>query len=546
MSTDDPALPSAVELYRNYRRMAQLMRSPERPSLLPYAWDAAILAAADLLLLHSITAEDLNLAGRLVQFVIGMLLSRLHLDKLLARGTDAFCARVEQLRERVVDRIRRLDLHSIEQLGPQEIVVRLTSDAELVQSFAISFTLMTRSIAMAIIVTMYALATSVLLSVIVLPTIVVLAILIAARKSAARAAAARIASLKSILYGRVSLLVTAFKQIVGHPPRGDAIARELHQCAAQMGQERIAIRKTLSKSILLQRFVVYGIIGFVGFGLRLLYPASTSVVASTILILTYATYAITTTASSIPEMLNAGVALDRLEQLDAEIGARARAANQGNDQTPSPFASLELRGLSYAHEAEGLDRFVVGPIDLTLRAGELVFMTGDNGSGKSTLIHLLAGLYLPRSGAVYVNGERTETTARSYRDQFCYVPVSAPIFNQLYGAEDADPTKVNALLERLELAGSISFASGRFSTVELSTGQRKRLAMVAALMRDRPVFIFDEWAADQDPRFVRIFYEQILPELRQQGRLVIAVSHDDHYFDRADRIIALREGEIIP
>ena len=91
----------------------------------------------------------------------------------------------------------------------------------------------------------------------------------------------------------------------------------------------------------------------------------------------------------------------------------------------------------------------------------------------------------------------------------------------------------------------MSYADGRFSTLDLSTGQRKRLAMVAALLDDKPIYIFDEWAADQDPGFRRYFYEGLLGELKARGKTVLAVTHDDRYFGVADRVVKRGEGGVV-
>ena len=86
---------------------------------------------------------------------------------------------------------------------------------------------------------------------------------------------------------------------------------------------------------------------------------------------------------------------------------------------------------------------------------------------------------------------------------------------------------------------------GVFSTTRLSRGQRKRLALVTAYLEDRPIYLFDEWAADQDPLFRRVFYQRLLPELKRRGKTVVAVTHDDRYFDAADQLIKLEEGKVV-
>ena len=100
-------------------------------------------------------------------------------------------------------------------------------------------------------------------------------------------------------------------------------------------------------------------------------------------------------------------------------------------------------------------------------------------------------------------------------------------------------------LHQLELDHVVTVKDGVFSTVKLSRGQRKRLALLTAYLEDRPIYVFDEWAADQDPVFRRIFYLRLLPELKARGKTVVAITHDDRYFGDADRIVKLEEGKVV-
>jgi putative ATP-binding cassette transporter len=82
----------------------------------------------------------------------------------------------------------------------------------------------------------------------------------------------------------------------------------------------------------------------------------------------------------------------------------------------------------------------------------------------------------------------------------------------------------------------------RLSDVRFSQGQRKRLALLMAAVEQRDCLLLDEWAADQDPQFRQFFYHELLPALQSQGKTIIAITHDDHYFDRADRLLKMDAG----
>ena len=213
--------------------------------------------------------------------------------------------------------------------------------------------------------------------------------------------------------------------------------------------------------------------------------------------------------------------------------------------------AIELRGVRYAFEAPegGGEPFVLGPIDLVLRRGELVFIVGDNGSGKTTLIKLLLGLYAPQQGELRLDGSPvTDATRDDYRQLFTTVFSDFYLFQDLLagegGAPQPLPEAARPYLERLEIAHKVSVRDGAFTTTDLSTGQRKRLALVHAWLEGRPVLVFDEWAADQDPAFRHLFYTELLPELRAKGHLVVVISHDDRYFHVADRVVRMVAGQV--
>lgn len=221
------------------------------------------------------------------------------------------------------------------------------------------------------------------------------------------------------------------------------------------------------------------------------------------------------------------------------------AASRASDRDAS--ARIELDRVTYAFPApEGAKSFALGPIDLTFQPGKITFIVGDNGSGKTTLIKLLLGLYAPQEGAIVVNGKAvTAATRDDYRQMFSIVLSDFHLFETVQTPSRLVQAEILSYLEKLELSDKVSVAGDRFTTTDLSTGQRKRLALIHVWLEERPVIVFDEWAADQDPTFRRVFYEELLPDLKRQGKTLIVISHDDRYFGIADRIVRLRAGQVV-
>jgi putative ATP-binding cassette transporter len=212
------------------------------------------------------------------------------------------------------------------------------------------------------------------------------------------------------------------------------------------------------------------------------------------------------------------------------------------------FQRIDFEFVTFSYlDPQGQALFTSGPWDFTLRRGETVFLTGGNGSGKSTMMKVVCGLYTPSEGRILVDGDPVaEASRQEYREIFTAIFPDFHLFDRLHGLGEVDAAAVTKLIERMELAGKVSFGDGRFSTLDLSTGQRKRLAMVVSLLEDRDVYLFDEWAADQDSHFREIFYTEILPELKRRGKTVLAVTHDERYWSCCDRRIVLDLGRVKP
>ena len=255
----------------------------------------------------------------------------------------------------------------------------------------------------------------------------------------------------------------------------------------------------------------------------------------------------------LPALARAAISFQIIQELEADLDQNAEhpALATDSDNRPS-FKTLEMRGIT-AHltrkvgsDSKAKDSFTLGPIDLTLYPGQSVFITGGNGMGKSTMLQLLTGLRHADSGQLILDGEViTRETIGAYRGVFAAVFSEFYMFRHIYGLSAEERSRLQAHIEELGIVEGVSIEGDEFTNLSLSTGQMRRLALSIALAEKRPILVLDEFAADQDPARRRFFYDELVPRLAAAGHCVVAVTHDEHCFSKADRLIRMEDGKIV-
>lgn len=260
-----------------------------------------------------------------------------------------------------------------------------------------------------------------------------------------------------------------------------------------------------------------------------------------IVILLYLVGPVNGILTSIPSIMQVKIAWDRIQKFTREIPSNIDL--EAPAAKTAPFVeSIQARDLFFQYKNEQ-GGFAVGPIDFEVSRGEILFIIGGNGSGKTTLAKLVTGLYEPDRGEICINGKPVKPAELS--EYFSTVFSPAFLFEKLYSLDLADRSEeVDRYLKMLDLSEKVQIVNNTYSTIDLSGGQRKRLALLQCYMEDSPIYLFDEWAADQDPEYRNFFYRTLLPEMKQKGKIIIAVTHDDHYFDVADRVVKMHQGKL--
>ncbi|HEX3554409.1 MAG TPA: cyclic peptide export ABC transporter [Thermoanaerobaculia bacterium] len=457
---------------------------------------------------------------------------------------------VFDMRTRLARRILATPLRQLETLGSHRLLATLSEDVPAITNALVTAPnfVMQLFIVVGCLVYLGLLSWSVLLFVIAAMVLGLLSYQLPVRAATRYMAGSREAWDR--LTKGVQAITQGVKELQLHHARRTAFFAQSYEPAAeQMAQMSVRGRSLLLAATSWGHALSFVVLGLVLFGLPALRGFDAHLLTGYALVILYMTAPLAGIVESLPLLTAANVSVQKVESLglalheDAGLASPLPAA-----PAPKEAPGLELAGVTHTYTVEGEDRaFHFGPFDLAVRPGDLLFVTGGNGSGKTTFAKLLCGLYAPESGEIRVDGRPvTDGDREAYRQLFSVVFSDCFIFDSLFGlgAGDVD-AQARGYLERLRLDRVVSVRDGALSRVEVSQGQRKRLALLAAYLEDRPIYLFDEWAADQDPVFKEVFYHQILPELRARRKTVVVISHDDRYYDVGDRVIKLEEGQIV-
>jgi len=349
------------------------------------------------------------------------------------------------------------------------------------------------------------------------------------------------------LFKHFRAITDGVKELKLHALRRQAfLSDELQISAATSRDYNLTAFKTFAIATGWGNLLFFTIVGLLLFALPQLTTVSPPVLSAYILTITYLLVPFQNILERLPALFRANVALQKVERMKLALASQKEANNTIETATTN-WNKLELDQVTHTYRGEHEDsRFVLGEISLTLYPGQLVFIVGGNGSGKSTLAKIITGLYTPESGKILLDGKLiSEENLEWYRQHFSVVFSDFFLFERLLGIEkDFLDQQAQEYLQKLHLNTKVQVKDGLLSTTALSQGQRKRLALLTVFLENRPIYLFDEWASDQDPYFRDIFYKELLLNLKHRNKTIIVISHDDRYFHIADRVIKLDYGKV--
>jgi cyclic peptide transporter len=483
-------------------------------------------------------------------FVVALFLFIKSQHYILISATTEIEAIIHKLRVRLMDQVRRSELVPLDAIGRAGIVAGITRETATLTQATNMIAFAVQSVVLIFFVAIYVAYLSLLAFALTVIVVSAAALLLHLKSRDLTAGVRAAAEWDNRLFDRLTDLLDGFKEVRLNRARSDDLFDDVVEVSRTAANIKIRTQSEMFKRLVFSQSSIYILLGAIVFVAPVLADTQAATIAKATTATLFVVGACFGLVQSIPILTAANAAADNIERLEARLQATATEASVGPAQPQTRFEEIEMRAVKFSYVEKSSETvFQVGPVDFKLRRGELVFVTGGNGSGKSTFMRILAGLYHPDSGEITFDGVRvSERTRDTYRSLFAAIFVDYHLFRRLYGIADADPAEIEDLLVQFRLADKTRLVDNEFSAIDLSGGQRKRLALIVSLLEKRPILLLDEWTAEQDPEFRRKFYDELLPQLMRDGATIVAITHDDRYLDELKlpaRRLHMDEGRFV-
>ena len=497
-------------------------------------------AATDVAKNESVTLEFFGYA---IVFIAFLLCTRRANDQNLEKAADF----IYRFKIRIMHDVFRSNLYKVDKLGRDYILEVLNRDTQLVSQSVSSMLGVFQSLLTVFFLMIYMATISMTACLILLSATIVVLIVGVSQLNKLLGAFRNLAVREAQVNSLYASFLSGYKEVKMNSRRALGLTRDMIADAKDFNTEKTVLLQRLTRFFMYLQMLMYLVVGLIIFVVPIF---STDFASHVLRVTTTALFLASSVSSAIqmvPMLSIANIAARNLRELGEKLSFESSDRTTAGLTAFSEVKTLTLEEITFAHIGDGEGRlFTLGPISYEFQAGNVYFIRGNNGSGKTTLIRVLLGLYQSQSGRLLVNGQPiAEPSNAAYRDLFAVVFSDFYLFKKLYGLPVAEEAELNDLLDLFQMRNKVSIENGMFSDLNFSTGQRKRLALLVALLEKKKIIVLDEWAADQDPEFRQEFYEQIIPKLRELGKTVIAITHDDQYYELADHVIYMENGQCI-
>ncbi len=446
---------------------------------------------------------------------------------------------------RIMHDVFRSNLLKVDKLGRDYILEVLNRDTELVSQQVNSVLSLFQSLLTVCFLMLY-MATISLTACLILSVAIAIVSFVGVIELNKLVGGVRVLSVKEAqVNGMYGAFLSGYKEVKMNSQRALGLTRDLIAEARVVRTEKTKLVQDVVQFFTYLQMLMYLVVGLIIFVVPIFSPEFSSDVLTVTTTALFLASSVSSAIVVVPNMTMANSAARNLRELSDKLSYESTERTAPGLTEFSEIKTLALEDITYVHSGDGGARpFALGPISYEFEIGKVYFIRGNNGSGKTTLMRVLLGLYQSKSGRLLVNGQPiAEPSNAAYRDLFAVVFSDFYLFKKLYGVPVTDEAELNDLLTLFQMENKVAIDEGIFSDLNFSTGQRKRLALLVALLEKKQIIVLDEWAADQDPEFRQEFYERIIPKLRELGKTVIAITHDDQYYELADHVIYMENGQ---
>ncbi len=524
--------------------------NPFRPSILTTVILAGLSSMSVLAILNS-AATHIAAGGQgllhFAAFAVSLIVFSFSTRSLIQATGREIETSIHKLRCRLIQKLRQSNFQLVEGMGQARLFAAIGSEVQAISYAGTGIISVSQSAILLVFAAGYLAWISMIAFTVLIVFIFILGSVYIKHNRILRSIMFSAIQKEHVILEKVRNFLGGFREMKLHRSRSDAMNSDFQRQSESALFEKMSALDGISYDIIFAQSSMFLIVAVVVFVVPMFDAGFTPDLSKAAAVLLYMFGPLASLVSSEATFATANSAAQSLMETERMLDTQIERRYSSVSNAATSFETISWKGLTYQRrEPDGRVAFQVGPIDLTFSKGDVIFITGGNGSGKSTFLTTFVGLYTATEGNLYVDGQLiTPGEMERYLNLISAVFTDFYLFDKLYGLGVPDEVDLDFWLRELELDTTLVDSEGIFRNVNLSSGQKKRLALLVAILERRPLLVLDEWAADQDPYFKRKFYVDLIPLLRQRGVTIVAITHDDAYFYVADRRIHMDAGKVV-